>query len=91
MKLRGQIAYCLMKLGKVTQALEAFEAVLKAAGETFSPPAPFLLTARRRHGLLLHWAGRLSEAFHVLVDLYSDLLRTGGGRSRRRPTAYARR
>jgi hypothetical protein len=70
-----------MKLGKVTQALEGFEAVLKAVGETFSPPDPFLLTARRRHGLLLHWAGRLSEAFHVLVDVYSDLLRTGGAES----------
>ncbi|MFD5748970.1 protein kinase [Streptomyces sp. NPDC127033] len=81
LKLRGQIAYCLMKLGEVTQALEAFEAVLKAAGETFSPTDPFLLTARRRHGLLLHSAGRLSEAFHVLVALYPDLLRTVGAES----------
>ncbi|MER6571078.1 serine/threonine-protein kinase [Streptomyces sp. NPDC001093] len=81
LKLRGQIAYCLMKLGEVAQALEAFEAVLKAPGGTLSPTDPFLLTTRRRHGLLLHSAGRLSDAFHVLVALYPDLLRTVGAES----------
>ncbi|UUU18884.1 serine/threonine-protein kinase [Streptomyces sp. DSM 40750] len=81
LKLRGQIAYCLMKLGEVVEALEAFETLLKAAGETFSPTDPFLLTTRRRHGMLLHSAGRLSEAFHVLVALYPDLLRTVGAES----------
>lgn len=81
LKARGQIAYCLMKLGEMAQALEAFEAVLKAVDGAFSPTDTFVLTTRRRHGLLLHSAGRLSEAFNVLVALYHDLLRTLGAES----------
>ncbi|MFD3676424.1 protein kinase [Streptomyces sp. NPDC058613] len=81
LKLRGQVAYCLMKLGEVAQALEAFELVLKTAVETFPPDDLFLLTTRRRHGLLLHSAGRLLEAFHVLVALYTDLLQHLGAES----------
>ncbi|MET9726190.1 serine/threonine-protein kinase [Streptomyces zaomyceticus] len=80
LRLRGQLAYCMTKLGEVTQALETYEHVLKAA-EILPPDDPFLLATRRRHGLLLHSTGRLVEAFHVLVALHRDLLQHLGTES----------